>query len=259
MIRATIQGMPALIASLGNQAKQVPFATAKALTVTAQAVNREMQAEMKSKIEGGSTAFTLRSLRVKAATKTSLAAEVFVREDSGGASRPYVETLGQLYNSGARRWKKIEGLLKGRGLMPEGYQIVPGGAAPISPNGNMYKSSYAEMLGILKSGLRNLQIYRKTGLGKEPKSIGYFVIQPGHPRLLPGIYRRITVLTRDSRSTARHVTLARTSAIEPWLIFVRPGRYRQIFNLEKTAAVVVSRVFQPAFDAALKQAMATAR
>jgi hypothetical protein len=259
MIKVTIQGMPAIIAALGNQAKQIPFATAKALTVTAHAVNAEMQAEMRSKIEGGPTAFTLRSLRVKAATKTTLAAEVLVREDSGGASRPYVEPLGQLYNAGARRWKKIEGLLKGRGLMPEGYQIVPGEAAPLTSAGNMQRKSYAEMLGILRSGLRNLQIYRKTGWGKELKSIGYFVIQPGHPRLLPGIYRRITLLTRDPQSTARGVTLAKTGAIEPWLIFVRPGRYRQIFNLEKTARIVVSRVFQPALDAALKQALATAR
>ena len=65
------------------------------------------------------------------------------------------------------------------------------------------------------------------------------------PRLLPGGYRRITA--------------GATSSIQPWLIFVRPGRYRQIFNLEKTAAVVVSRVFQTAFDAALKQALATSQ
>jgi hypothetical protein len=247
MIRVTIQGMPALIASLSKQEKQIPFATAKALTVTAHAVNREMQTEMKAKIEGGPTAFTLRSLRVKAATKVSLAAEVFVRDDAGGASRPYVETLGQLYNSGARRWKKVEGLLKGRGLMPDGYQIVPGSAAPRNAAGNIRQADYAEMLGILGSGLRNLQVYRATGRGKnkQQKAVGFFVIPAGHPRLLPGVYRRITA--------------SGTSSIQPWLIFVRPGRYRQIFNLEKTARVVVSRVFQPAFNSALKQALATAR
>lgn len=245
MIKVTIQGMPALIAGLGNQAKQIPFATARALTVTAHAVNAEMQAEMQTKIEGGPTAFTLRSLRVKAATKTTLAAEVFVREDSGGASRPYVKTLGHLYNAGARRWKKIEGLLKGRGLMPEGYQIVPGEAAPLNQSGNIRKADYDELLGILSSRLRNLQVFRTFGRGKnkEQKAFGFFVIPVGHPRLLPGVYRRITT--------------GKTSLILPWLIFVRPGHYRQMFNLERSANRFVDEKFNAAFDAALKQALAT--
>ncbi len=57
MITVEIQGMQALQASLGNQASQIPFAAARALTVTAHAVHAEIKRALAAGVQGGPTPY----------------------------------------------------------------------------------------------------------------------------------------------------------------------------------------------------------
>lgn len=70
----------AVLKDLGNiSKKQIPFATAAALTKTAQSAQKALKREAVKKIDKP-TPFTLRGFRIKRATKRTLTAEVFIAD-----------------------------------------------------------------------------------------------------------------------------------------------------------------------------------
>lgn len=248
MITVEIQGMQALQASLGKQASQIPFAAARALTVTAHAVHAEIKRQLAAGVQGGATPYTLRSFSVKAATKTTLTAEVGLRTDAPSGGTPYEQAIAHLFHGGTRRFKRLEAWLKGRGLMPDNMQLAPGARAPLDRRGNPRQPAIKEMLGILSAYRRNLQTFRKDGKSKTQKAIGFFVVLPGSiaaRHLALGIYRRITS--------------GSASVIEPWFHFSAPGTYQRQYDLDSIASRVVSSVWPANFETSLTKALATAR
>ena len=231
-LNVKINGMDALRATLAGQQKQVAFAAAKALTQTAHAVNAEIKAEMK-------TAIT-------AARRDNLEAKVALRTDAPGGGTPYNKALQHLFTGGRRDWKKLEGWLRGKGLLPAGMMVVPGPKAPLDARGNFRRAQLTEMLGIIGSQLRNLRSYRKTGAGKAQKGIGFFIALPGdRSGLTPGIWRRIET--------------GASSTVEPWIMYISPTSYRKKFDLDTVARKVVTASWQKNFSAALEDAIRTAR
>lgn len=247
-ISVKIEGLDATLAALSTDARQIPFATARALTVTAHAVHTEVKRELATQIQGGPTPYTLRAFKVQAATVADLTATVELRTDAPEGGTPYDRSLAHLFHGGARRFKRLEGLLRERGLIPAGMQIAPGGKLPLDRRGNPKLTDLKEMLGILSSGIRNLQSYRRAGRSKETKALGFFVVLPGSVaarRLHLGIWRRIQS--------------GQGSVIEPWFMFVSPPPYSQRFDLDQTARTVVQAVWQKNFADSLAKALATAR
>lgn len=247
-IQVKIDGLAAVVAALAGRARQIPFATARALTVTAYAVNSELKSELAAGVQGGATPYTLRAFKVAAATPASLVASVALRTDAPEGGTPYERAIAHLFRGGVRKFKRLEGLLRGRGLLPAGLQIAPGAKLPLDRRGNPKLADLKEMLGILGSGLRNLRAYRRVGRSKETKAVGFFVVLPGSVasrHLHIGIWRRI-------ESTHGGV-------VEPWFMFVAPPPYRQFFDLEKTATAVVARTWPAAFTDSLTKALASAR
>jgi len=243
-----IEGAAALTASLGAKARQIPFATARALTVTAHAVNTEVKRELAANVQGGATPYTLRAFKVDAANVVSLAATVSLRTDAPEGGTPYDRSLAHLFHGGVRRFKRLEGLLRSRGLLPGGLQVAPGGKLPLDRRGNPKLAELKEMIGILFSGLRNIHAYRRAGRSKETKAIGFFVVLPGTmaaKHLHLGIWRRIES--------------SKGSVIEPWFMFVPPPPYQQRFDLGKTAESVIARTWSTAFDDSLNKTLAGAR
>lgn len=251
-IGVKIEGLGSVMAQLSGQAKQVRFATAMALTQTAHGVNAEIKDEMKRTIEGGPTAFALRAFKVAGATRDNLEATVALRTDSPEGGTSYTKALAHLFGGGRREWKKLEGFLRGQGLLPTGMMIAPGPKAPLDARGNMRRQQLGEMLKILGSQIRNLRIYRQmSSRGRvkkhaEVKGIGFFVIMPGaDSHLAPGIWRRIETGT--------------TSVVEPWIMYISPTAYRQKFDLNAIAHKVVAKQFKINFDKSLADALRTAR
>ena len=241
-----INGLDALRAKLAGQQKQVAFAAAKALTQTAHAVNAEIKAEMKTAIAGGPTPYTLRAFQVTAARRDNLESKVALRTDAPGGGTPYNKALQHLFTGGRRDWKKLEGWLRGKGLLPAGMMVVPGPKAPLDARGNFRRAQLTEMLGIIGSQLRNLRSYRKSGAGKAQKGIGFFIALPGdRSGLTPGIWRRIET--------------GASSTVEPWIMYISPTSYRKKFDLDTIAKKVVTASWQKNFSAALEDAMRTAR
>lgn len=242
-----IEGLDQVRAQLGGMAKQANYAASKALNTTAYAVNDRLKKDMAGTFKGGATAYTLRAFGVTKATKATLTAEVALRTDGpGGTGTSYSKALAHLFTGGARKYKKLEGWLRGRGLMPTGLTVAPGAGMPLDNYGNMRRATLTEMLGVLGSQRANLRVYRKTGAGKAQKAVGYFVVLPGNKRgSHPGIYKRIET--------------GATSAITPMVLYVDPVNYRKFIDIDKLGHEVVAKTFQPAFDAELAKALASAK
>lgn len=241
-----ITGLKEVQAQLGAQSKQASFAASRALNTTAFAINDRLKKDMASTFKGGATAYSLRAFKVIKADKATLTAEVNLRTDTPDGGNQYAKALGHLFTGGQRKYKKLEGWLRGRGLLPNGLTVAPGAGMPLDGYGNMRRSTLTEMLGVVGSQRPNLRVYRRTGAGKAQKSTGYFVALPGNrAHKHPGIYKRIET---GSKST-----------IMPMVLYVDPASYRKFIDLEKLGREVVAKTFQPSFDAELSRALASAK
>lgn len=241
-----ITGIKEVQAQLGSQAKQAAFAASRALNTTAFAINDQLKKDMASTFAGGATAYTLRAFKIAKSDKVSLTASVNLRTDTPDGGTQYAKALGHLFTGGQRRYKKLEGWLSGRRLLPSGFMVVPGAGMPLDGYGNMRRGTLSEMLGVLGTQRTNLRVYRRTGAGKAQKAVGYFVILPGDKgRKQPGVYKRIET--------------GATSTIMPMLLFVDPKSYRKFVDLDKVGNDVVGKTFQAAFDMELAKALANAK
>ena len=245
-IAIQIQGLEAVRQQLGNQAKQASYAASRALNTTAFAINAKLKTDMASTFAGGATAYTLRAFKVEQARKDNLTAAVALRTDTAGASQAYSKALAHLFTGGQRKYKKLEGWLRGHRLLPSGLTIAPGKGMPLDRFGNMRQTALTEMLGVIGNQRTNLRVYRKTGAGKAQKAVGYFVALPGDKSgHHPGVYKRIETGT--------------SSALSPMLLYVRPVSYRRFLDIDRLGREVVAKTFEPAFDAELAKALASAR
>lgn len=245
-ISIQVTGLKEVQAQLGAQAKQATYAASRALTTTAYAINERLRKDMASTFKGGATAYTLRAFKVDKADKASLTAAVTLRTDTGGAALPYAKALGHMFTGGQRNFKKLEGWLRARRLMPSGLTVAPGAGMPLDRFGNMRNTALTEMLGVIGTQRTNLRVYRKTGAGKAQKAVGYFVVLPGDKsKKHPGIYKRIET--------------GKASAITAMVLYVDPVNYRKFIDLDKLGNEVVAQKFQPAFDAELAKALASAK
>lgn len=245
-INLKIEGLDKAQAQLAGLSKQVSFAASRALNTTAFAVNTAIKKEMQSTFKGGPTAFALRAFAVDKATRSNLTATVALRTDAPAGGTSYSKALRHLFTSGTRDWKKLEGYLQAKRLMPAGLMAVPGNGCPLDSKGNIRKAALTEMLGVLSAQRANLRVYRKTGAGKAQKATGYFVVSSGDKtRKHPGIYKRIETGT--------------TSGISPMIMFVKRGNWRKFIDLQLVGNKVVGEHFEAAFTKEFEAAMASAR
>lgn len=214
--------------------RQLPFATALALTLTAQTVVKVEQRTM-LRVLDRPTPYTLNSIALRPATKMRLMAEVFFREFAGKgiAGGKYLKPL---VNAGVRRGKRSELALRAIGVMRSDEFWVPGRSVSLDAYGN------------LPSGLMNRilsQIRGQVGVGKVRRLRGnqtrFFV--PAEGSALPrGVWERFG-----------------TRAIRPVLIFVRQPSYTRIFPFYEIARQT-ARIYLPReLRGAMQQALRTAR
>ena len=245
-VNIQITGLEEVKAQLGNAGKQASYAASRALNTTAYAINDRLKKDMATTFKGGATAYSLRAFKVTKADKASLRAEVSLRTDAPSGGISYAKALAHLFTGGERKYKKLEGWLRARRLLPAGLTVAPGSGMPLDSYGNMRRAALTEMLGVIGTQLTNIRVYRKTGAGKAQKAVGYFVILPGDKsRKHPGIYKRIESGT--------------TSTLSPMVLYVDPVSYRKFIDQDKLGHEVVEKTFQPAFDAELSRALANAK
>lgn len=215
---------------------QLPFATALALTRTAQAVKDDLRTGMSSSFKDVTT-YTLNSMYVKGATKAELVATVGLKgADSGVGAVNWLSP--EIY--GGVRNKAIEKLLNKVGLPPDGMYAVPGKSAKMSGgriNFAWLQSLIADMAaqGISSGVITRKSLKRRKGYGSNGTQ-RYFVLIEKWGKLSPGIYG------------------ARGRAAYPLIMFVRQPRYSKRFDFYGIATTTARQRFPQEFAAALRRA-----
>jgi hypothetical protein len=230
--------------------KQLPYATALALTRTGQDVKADLEAEMK-KVFDRPTPYTLGSLFLKPATKSNLSSMVYLREWAGKGT-PATKYMSPNIFAQDRNVKRFEAALQRIGVLPSNMYVVPGAGADLDAYGNMSRGQIVQILSYLSAfgeqGYRaNMTAKGRARLlrGKRGSpGIAYFVAKPGG-RLRHGIYKR--------------TGYSGGSTITPVMIFVRKPTYRSIYRFYEVARRTIERTWEENFRRAMREAMSTAK
>lgn len=235
---------------------QLPFATALGLTRIAQAVKKRQEQEI-GRIFDRPTRFTRQAIRMWPASKEQLRAVVWLRDDMEGGLK-HSNYLTPHIDGGGRKLKRFERMLARIGVLPSGWRAVPGEAARFDSYGNMSSGQIVQILSYVEAFSEQGYQANKTAdqrarmrKGRQGRSYGkaFLIVKPrGSARtrhLTPGIYEQ----TFTGFGTA----------IRPVLIFVSRIRYRTRWNFEDIGDDVIMDQFSKAMDAALAQAVRTAR
>lgn len=231
----------------------------KALTAAREGINRTAEwaqtdvVRAMRRVFDRPVPFTLRSLRVYyAKTGPNPVATLWFRQRSADRdklwARPQIE-------GGERDLKPMELRLQRAGLMPKGWLIVPGDAAPLDAYGNMSPGEISRILNVLgtyteagynKANDKTRARLRKGNVKKGIAGFEYWV-NPVGPRqakhLQPGVYRRVYVEGKTE--------------LKPMMIFVSRARYRARLDFFGIVGATVRQRFPEEFNFAMKSLLQT--
>lgn len=239
--------------AMKKAASQVPFALSVAINASAEKAKELVKAEM-PRVFDRPTPWVLNSLRVKRSTKTNLTAELAYKDkNSVENSRSMVEPH---VFAGNRHFKAFEARLMNIGLLPAGYNAVPGAGANLDANGNMSRGQISQLLNVLgayteagynKADNRTVTRLAKGNKKKNTYGFVYWVNKVGSTKAThvpPGVYQRV-------------ITGFGTS-LKPILIFVKRANYRKRLDFFGIAAKTINTELPVQFTKAFDEAMRTA-
>lgn len=246
-------------AGLGELQRQLPFATALALTRTAEAATVAVQQEMATVFDRP-TPFTFKAMRVIPARPAQLEAAV-VFKDLGGKGLADAKTrYGHQVFGGARATKRMETLLRRSGLLLMSEDAVPGEGAQLDAYGNMSRGQIVQILswfqtfgeeGFTANSTRATRQKRAAGTRRTRGQRFFF------RRERPG--RGIYLATAVTVPSARRGAASQNWSIKPVLMFVRRSMYRPRLDVEGVVQRTVQTQFRSWFDDAFAQAARSAR
>ena len=235
-VRSDIDRLVAQLRARGSS--QLPYATAVAVTRTAQIVREALKTEMPRAFDRP-TPWTMNSLYLKAATKQLPVATVWLK-DFAPKGNPAARYLLPEIVGGERRVKPFERRLR------YGRFAVPGEAAPLDQYGNVKSGELERILSALGAAGGSGYDANRTRASARRKGRNlaeYFVGSPGGAP--EGVWRRYR--------------FALGSAVKPILIFVRPPRYQKRYRFQEIATETIAREFPANFERAFREAIAGAR
>lgn len=267
MITIKVDGLDRVQRYVGNMEKQARFALAVALTRTAEDVKMATYDHFRQVFDRP-TPMTMKSLYKKSATKTTLEAMVYMKDQSIGGKNPrsMAEILGHQFTGGSRERKALEYLLIQNGFMNPGEFAVPGSAAKLDAYGNMNRGQIQQIISQLK--IRRLGFDQASTNSKRSKrnqaraGLIFWSYGKGGSRV-PLIDKATGIEYGYRGGSASHLAKGawmRTGvSVKPLLIVVRSVQYRRRINWERIAQPVIARRFDIHFETELQKALATAR
>lgn len=237
MLRIVATGFKEAQAELERAQKQIPFATALALTRTAQLVKRDEESEMASVFDRP-TKWTLNSLRLFPAKKNKLEARVWMKNEAD-KSTPATTWLNPEIDGGSRPAKRSEKNLRAKGALPDNRYIAPGRDARLNQFGNISRGQVQKILSGLGAQFdphQNSTGSRRSAANKR----AYFVIKEGS--------RPIGIAQRTSKR-----------GIKLLLAFVGRPTYRKRLDFYGVAQKTIDKNLEKEMQKSLTQALQSAR
>ena len=235
------------------QRQQLPFATALAMTRTAQDVKSEEISVMK-RVFDRPTNYTLNALFVRPATKRDLIASVEFKEFAGKGT-PAKRFLNPEVYGGGRSRKSHERRLAGF-MQGASYTAIARGY-PRDAHGNIPGSTYVRILSQLGASADPAQNATGSRRSKAKRAKSRYFIPVSGGGLKPGVYERIS--SSSSGEKRQKGVRKPKDKVRGVLMFVRPPHYAKRFPFHETGAAVVAERFDDNFKAAFQFAMGTAK
>lgn len=247
-VQANISGVLKKLEDLRQD--QVPFATALALTRSAQFAQKALIADM-NRVFDRPTPRTLGSTYVRTATKSVPIAQVKIKDEGSGGIGPVKWLLPEI-QGGQRGLKGFERLLQRAGILPSGWWVIPAQGANLDGYGNVSGGTITKILAQLQALTDELDNEKRDVRSKRDrtrKQGRYFAVIPNRPaynRLRPGIYERMGT-TRAAR-------------LLPIFTFTNKApRYAARYNFYAVGEDAARARFPIEFEAAVRVTAATAR
>lgn len=157
-VEVQIDGIEALKASLGAQARQIPYAARNAIYKTALSIKSGTLDEMRAKFDSP-TPYTMRSMFIKTGKAPELSATVYLKDQGPGKNNAGVpdteagqaeqgsmaQIIGHQWSGGTRVRKRLEMALSDRGLIAASEFVVPGPDAKMDRYGNMSRGQVQQI------------------------------------------------------------------------------------------------------------------
>lgn len=251
-ITVNVKGLEQVRKALADFPKKANNATVAALNRSLEWAETDVRREMRRTFDNPSP-WVLQSMRkIYASTKDrEFSVELsFKDRNTVESSRTMIEP--HVYG-GQRHFKAMEARLMGIGLLPSGYNVVPGAAARLNGFGNMSQGQISQILNVLgaytesgfnKANLNTIKRLAKGGLKSSQYGqygFVYWVNRVGNPdprtrHLQPGVYQRVKT--------------GLGSTLKPVLIFVKRANYKPRLDFYGIAKRTVNERFASEFDKA---------
>lgn len=230
---------------------QLPFAAMQAANQTAFAV-RGKWAQVMPQVFDRPTPATLKAVLYKKATRQTLAAEIFIRDESPNGTAPAKYLQAQVMG-GTRKHKRLEQRLTYAGILPSGMFAVPGKGAQLDPYGNLPGSQINRVLSQLGARFDPTQNESETTRGRRQRREAkkgerrgdYFALKARRGRMLPGVYQRVAT---GFGSTVRSI-----------VVFVNRVSYRPRYDVFGLAERLYKQQFPFHFNRELAKAVLSAK
>jgi hypothetical protein len=206
---------------------QIPFATALALTRTAQRVKKAEIDWMQSGFEGGATPWTLKSLFLKGAKKNDQKARVWFKDRAAKGS-PAGDYLKPQVFGGGRKAKGGEKAIRSRHKLAEGRFLVPGRLTSKDAFGNVRGARAA-----FKKILKGIE-------GDDTPKKGFFIGTPAGRSGPSGVWER------------------RSKKLRLYAVETGEPKYQDKFDFFGISDKVVGQYYNNEFKSALAIALKTA-
>jgi len=223
----------------GFSDRRVMAAGVTALTRTAGEIRDAVQKEMLRAFDRP-TPYTLRSVRVDAATAGKQVASVYISQQKAPRDPSPAVVLKPQVEGGPRGTKGLEHALRRMGALPQGWLVVPSRSLPLDAYGNVSRGVVQQVIAQLRQqvdvGPRNaraiVKAVRKAGSR-------FFVVKPGG-RTEPGVYSADVV--------GRNIT--------PVFIFINGAAYRQKLDFYGVAERIARLRFPAQLGKAISESAA---
>lgn len=247
-----IEGLDKLYKSLSALEKdQFPFALKNTINDVATMVQRADKTQMVKDFDRP-TPFTQNALKINYATKTRLSGGVVFKDPvrlSDSQHYLYHNVYGVL-----RGYKKFEGALYAKGILPAGHYAVPGKGMKLDAYGNVAAGTIVQILawfgansgtGFFGNSTDATKAKRKRGT-KKKYGFEYFTLRKKNRNLLPGIYRR-TITPFGTSLESMFIFIPRTSV-----------GYQRTYSFFETSHEVFNNNFQFLYERNMRIALLTA-